>query len=676
MSNISSFVLILFILLTGISLRADTTRIQQLLRLSEEFENLNLDSSLFYAKKALTLALANGPEYLEGEAHNAIGIAHELKGDFDSALYHYHLALNVYDKPGLEQKAAGVMLNMGLVYRLAGETDSAIHYYEIALEIARKHNIEWLQAYVLHNIGTVYSQQDYFYSALHHYLLSLEIKDRIGDEDGLNLSRYNIGSVYAELGLLPQAHEYFTQCLEYAINNGDSISISDCYYNIASMKLRNQDTDSAMMMYRNALRIRQGIGYHEGIAAALLGIGNTFSAINKPDSALHYITQSHALFQESGLSSGVASTYLAQAELKLKLGQYREALQLSTSGRNQSEPDGLRHYTSRFWRVQAHALEGLGNPREAFRAMERFTALKDSIHQLDLNTRMLDLETRYRSAQKDIALAEQSLVVQGQKTQLLQRQRQLILAASLGLLAVLMLALFWSYYRNRRRIMQERILAIQKDREVRILKSLAEGEEKERGRLAHELHDGVSGMVAAARLSVDALSARMPGLKDEPKYRESILLLNDTASELRQVAHNLMPERLGRLGLVEAISQFIDSLTANKPLEVSFQHFNLNGSLGPTRELVVYRAVQELVHNIVKHAHATEALVQLERSGNLLLVTVEDNGTGFDTGYPGANSGSGLDALRNRLALVQARMDISSRLGEGTDVHIEMNLTE
>lgn len=144
---------------------------------------------------------------------------------------------------------------------------------------------------------------------------------------------------------------------------------------------------------------------------------------------------------------------------------------------------------------------------------------------------------------------------------------------------------------------------------------------------------------------------------------------------MRRVAHNMMPEALVKFGLDTALKDYCNDINQTGAIQVTYQSIGLAGSsIDQTAGITVYRIVQELINNILKHAAAKAAIVQVSKTGNELSVTVEDNGKGFDPAILNQAKGIGWSNIQNRVEYLKGKIDILSGPGEGTSVHIELNV--
>ncbi|MHA4846928.1 PAS domain-containing sensor histidine kinase [Flavitalea antarctica] len=220
------------------------------------------------------------------------------------------------------------------------------------------------------------------------------------------------------------------------------------------------------------------------------------------------------------------------------------------------------------------------------------------------------------------------------------------------------------------RDISDRIRAEKNAKEVQLLEALKEGEEKERSRISRDLHDEISAMVVAAKMHFATLTHAETSVEGNKEYQQGIRLLDEAARQIRNTSHNLMPEILLEKGLNKALEYFLNSVT-NCQLQIRYVAVGNDTRYSASFELSLYRILQELVNNIVKHSKATEAIVQLSYQPQVLSVTIEDNGIGFEE--PFAREGTGLRSIRKRVAVMNGDIEIQSGPQEGTNIYLEFN---
>jgi signal transduction histidine kinase len=197
---------------------------------------------------------------------------------------------------------------------------------------------------------------------------------------------------------------------------------------------------------------------------------------------------------------------------------------------------------------------------------------------------------------------------------------------------------------------------------------------EERTRLAKDLHDGLGSILSSAKYSFSNMKETLPITPvTAAAFDRSMGMLDLSISELRRIAHNMMPEALVKFGLDTALRDFCHSVERSGALQLTYQSFEIQeNSIPAITAGSVYRIIQELVNNILKHASATTALVQLIRKGDTLSITVEDNGRGFNASILESSDGSGYLNLRNRVEYLNGTLDIQTAPDKGTSVNIEI----
>ena len=225
--------------------------------------------------------------------------------------------------------------------------------------------------------------------------------------------------------------------------------------------------------------------------------------------------------------------------------------------------------------------------------------------------------------------------------------------------------------RNKRRLQAAKIEALEHENTISILKGVMQGEENERSRIARELHDGIGGILSAAMMRFTSAIQEHEAITQTPAFDDGLALLNEMGDEIRKTAHNLMPEVLLKQPLPDAIRTYCSVVQQSNSIQINFQTLGSFDGIAQSSKLNIYRIVQELLKNVIKHSQATSALVQLLMNEHLLTVTVEDNGIGFDTSE--LKKGMGLHNIQARVSSMQGHFTVESTAGKGTSVYIEFD---
>lgn len=311
--------------------------------------------------------------------------------------------------------------------------------------------------------------------------------------------------------------------------------------------------------------------------------------------------------------------------------------------------------------------EVLNNYKEAYEWMKKSSALGDSLQQIKLLEKMKELDVLHQTTEKQQTI--DLLELEKKENEHLNQsnsQRIAFLAIAL-LLSLVIVFLIYRTYQNQKQLNnqininhQQELLHIKRQRKYEATQAILKGEEQERQRIAQDLHDSIGGMLANIRMSIS---------KEESEYANDILeKLDKSIIEMRRISRNLMPETLKNLGLEVALKELCESMS-QKQFHIQFEAFNLDQKIPFKVQLSIYRIAQESISNIIKYAQANNVIVQISQHDQLLNLTVEDDGVGFDskkTVY-----GLGIKNIKNRTQLINGTVDIQSEIGKGTTINIE-----
>jgi len=312
-----------------------------------------------------------------------------------------------------------------------------------------------------------------------------------------------------------------------------------------------------------------------------------------------------------------------------------------------------------------------GKYYEALGWAKMYTALSDSINTKNLHYKISALETKYRTAEKDVEIIKNQIRIN-------KMDMYMWILGFSSLLLLLMIVFFYFYYKNKRRLSMEREINLQQKilekvqaEELKLIKATLDGEEQERERIAKDLHDGVGGLFAVVKLNLSNWGTT--NIKQSQKdFKKILSQLDYSISELRRVAENIVPVSLTDYGLINSINDLCAFFSSSE-IKIQFLQLHVNESLiSRDFQLNIYRIIQELLANAVKHSKADNVFVQCSQFENVFLITVEDNGQGLD--IESQNKGNGFLNIMKRISYMKGRIDIKSKMNSGTSINIEINI--
>jgi two-component system NarL family sensor kinase len=247
---------------------------------------------------------------------------------------------------------------------------------------------------------------------------------------------------------------------------------------------------------------------------------------------------------------------------------------------------------------------------------------------------------------------------------------QFTLIFSLATVAMLALAgsiiLFVVYYQKKMIQEQLKRQQLELNFQQKMMEATLESEENERRRLAGDLHDSVGGMLSTIRVGLATIARQLP---DPQLIEQSKQMLDETLTSVRRISLDLMPSTLEKFGLIPALKEICERFQSASLITVNFHEPREIPTMSMGRELKVFRIVQELINNAIKHAQATEINVTVSE-GDYLRIAVEDNGKGFNPAlsHSSGSSGLGLYNMENRARLLNAKLEFDTQSEQGSKI--------
>ena len=257
----------------------------------------------------------------------------------------------------------------------------------------------------------------------------------------------------------------------------------------------------------------------------------------------------------------------------------------------------------------------------------------------------------------------------------LEKERRFILfIALLGLVLlvaiIILIVARQKVISQKRKIAEQKIIQLEKEKQLIATQALLEGETTERVRLSKDLHDGLGGLLSVTKHKIANMKGSLTIPDDQVEVFNSALgMLDSSITELRRVAHNLMPESLMRYGLNSAINDFCNSID-----KTNYHFYGVEKRLDEKIEVAAFRIVNELVNNAIKHANASKIDVQLVQEHERISITVYDDGCGFEPKLIDRTKPGGLNNIESRVLSFNGRLDIFSAPQKGTEISVEFNL--
>jgi len=490
----------------------------------------------------------------------------------------------------------------------------------------------------------------------------------------IKFSLYKINKLlYPNPELSNLLNDYVKEFASYRANANDSAYYDYYYYVIKSLKEQKEQ----IAFHKTTLKqvAEADIPYIKGKTNQMIGIQFDHYLKNK-DSAIHYYKIALENFEKVTGINGKFGLFGAYNNLGVSFGEsgnFQKAISYFNKAKQHIDDD--LHKKSYLYLAISQAYNQAKNKDSAYYYLEAHRKSVEELKDHESAVALEAIETKYQTAEKE----KQILVEQGKK----ERNSNIAIGLGSGLIAVIIIG-FLAYKNTKkkkdiaekqREIEINKTEKILKEQEINTIDAMISGQEKERQRLASDLHDSVGATLAAARLQFEHLHKnRDKGAQTNELFDKTSKLLEDAYTEVRTMSHIKNSGVIAKQGLLPAVQKLARNASVTSALNIEVQDFGLNERLENTLEISVFRILQELVTNIIKHAEASEASIAITQHEESLSIIVEDNGKGFTPLQIQKKEGMGLNSIERRIEHIEGTMEIDSTPGKGTSILIDIPL--
>lgn len=432
------------------------------------------------------------------------------------------------------------------------------------------------------------------------------------------------------------------------------------YNNLAQLKLQLRESDSAMWYNYKAYEYALKTNSKRGIP----NIEQTYALIyldkKKLEDAISY-------FKKSSASAEISNYYdIMLINYGFLISCYpndrKEANRWFNKGLELIEQKKVNiSFQVNFYKTAINAFKNNNDLEKLAFAQSQLIGINKKIS-LNSNDYIQNITKQYVKNENKLLRQELNLTKSNKEKQIFY-----ILVVALMFTSVAL----WYFFKQRQKLKNKEIERLKQDQEISNLEALMDGEEKERKRIAQELHDGLSGDLCAIKYHLSTLEDSGLNFSDTENITKVIYMIDDSFAQIRSISHNLLPASIVDYGLVESLREYCNKINNSENFKIDFQVFGDYNPLSKKNETVVYRIIQELTTNILKHSKATEAMIQFNCKENELFITVEDNGIGFNTKT--ISEGIGHKNIQTRIDFLNAQYSVVST-ASGTSCTISIDL--
>ena len=599
--------------------------------------------------------------------------------NYDSQFNEIHKL--VYENPSLARRSASKILKqlskenveakviclkyIGSSYAFETKYLEAITYYKKALSFAEKLNFYYEIGNLNNNLGTIYNEFGNYRAAYMYFVKALQNYDLSGHKEKKTGTLNNIGLTYLNLNHYDKALGYFKKALNSSTINNDSILTATILNNIAICNFSKKDTNRGMKNLRQSILLSEKANNLYGTCISYQIMGNTYLSLNEKSKAYNAYSKSVTIAKNAGLVHLLAVSKVGLARLALSENNVAKAQLLADEVMAVSEQNNSQSLKADALQLLASIYESRKDYKESLKYFEAHTKLKEEMTNSSIVNQIYDVEVDYLNQLNQLQTLEL------EKKELAISNKNIILLLMSLVFMIIFGGLYFLYrnHQNKQKVkLQETIIELNRRKSNAAL----EAEIRERKRIGRELHDSLGYLLSLAGLNASVLQKR----NDINEIKKSELIaalmesINEAFDEVRNISHNLAPSLLSEQGIKGALKNIADKVNQSGKIKMSFDTFGLQQHLDDLIENILYRTIQEIVNNTIKHADASELFVQIAKDSHQITLISEDNGRGFDVEKLEDEASFGLAHIRSWIENLNGSMHIDSKINRGTIVSI------
>jgi len=535
--------------------------------------------------------------------------------------------------------------------------------------------------YNLAVIESIYDKQKN--NVIEYYNRSIEYYKLVSLNDSVSIAKLSIAREYYQSQLYNDAEEIIQDVL---VDYGES---PDTNGQIAAHILLSDialEQDNYRVYEENQSKINELYTHDDPTLLPEITLSKIKGTLHQQD------TEGAAALLSEAIDSDIlsdSSSYQPQVELllaKIALANdyYPAALNHLSQAENHVRhlPLSRLHQRVLYHKKKAYSLSNVHD--SAYLYAEKESRLKDSLKNRVRMETISTLSEKYKSKEKSTAIKVLEIEKRYANDRNDQQRRALYVLVVLLLLLSSLIYATIRFYRKQmdankiitlqnEQLSEQKITSLEGEIKLKGMHSMIEGQESERERISKDLHDSLGGLLSSIKLKLDHIpidETNTPALAKQKNVQD---LLDSAVNEVRSISSNLQPVALKNLGLVAAVSDLISRYRDDIYPEIEFQHYNVPKPMQNMVALSIYRIIQELLNNTIKHGDASEIDLQLRGEDGMLVLQYEDDGRGFDLESL-KKRGMGLENITSRVNYLKGEMSIDARIGAGVSyiIHIDI----
>ncbi|WP_439131838.1 ATP-binding protein [Polaribacter sp.] len=528
-------------------------------------------------------------------------------------------------------------------------------------------------AYFYYKKAKQFDYENKHFKAYKNYINSLDLYKKLNLEDSIakcNLEIFEL--ITSQINLEGNSKPYLDDYYAYALKKKDSFLILKSLNRYAQYYWNKDSIQVPKSYYLKALQLTSSKKLSKYKVSTYSNLAYLHTK-KYPDTAAYYFKKTLDL-KELMNKRQLVGTYINYSLFLTGQNKKIEALkQLKKAEAIKLDRYQLK-YNKIIYGYLANCYKEVGDYKKAYEYYEKYNIARDSLNNTAQNIAISDLDKKYKTAEQE----KENLQLKIDKEQ----NRNLLIASLLFIFSGSIIAVlaFKSSQRKHKLAEQQKQLEKQKnlnlikEQEITTINAMVDGQEKERKQIAEDLHDNLGSVLATLKLHFENLKINREKKKinQDELFNKTENLIDEAYLKVRRIAHAKNAGVIANQGLLLALQMMADKISSADKIKIEVIHFGLNKRLENTLELTLFRIIQELVTNIIKHAEAKNATINISLYDKNLNIIIEDDGKGFDVKKVNLNNGMGISSIKTRVEHLGGNFTIDATLGKGSSVILDI----
>ena len=565
-----------------------------------------------------------------------------------------------------EQKAEAI-LELTDFHSDKGNLDSIVYYgkylYNESLNTAKSHpKAAYYLAISTNIIANGKRKKGLMDDALKWYIKGVSLAKELGDKKLINKQKFGIGMINVSRKKYAKALITYDKCLS---NTDDKYLKHDIYKSKGDLYLVQKKYNKAKFFYNKAITFFRIEKKWKKELEVTLQLGVIAENVKNNKQAFQYYNKVKNKAEEKGYYDLYFRAQNRIGRLYYLFKEYENAIMvLNTAYSNAMQWDNLE-YQQRILKNLKRVFLAKKDYKNAYAVSTQSERLSNQILKNQNKKEVNELEIQYKTLQKENEI---------------KRQKLLKVSFLIGFLIILIpiIALLYTYYqklqtqsklnRTQEEVNKQKVATLQKEQELKLTKAAIEGQDKERKRIAQELHDSIGGSLAGIKLQLSSIA------QNDKNYKRIVKQIDDTYHQVRDISHTLIPQKFKDNKFTDLINHYIENFQKDTGTQLTFSSHPKEeiNAIAETLKVALYKIIQELITNTFKHAKAKKVNIHLNKYSDTINLIFEDNGIGFD--IKNSKKGIGLTNMKSRINTLNGTINIDSYPNRGTVININIPL--